>query len=83
MVGNKWGIQLGAKYIDAFGVPNLDLQLESNIVGHSPIHIMVRLQTTHITTSQLHPLGEFFGVNRNSNVPACSKMVYQWEDHLL
>jgi hypothetical protein len=29
---NKYGIQGGAKYIDAFGVPNLDLQGEFNIV---------------------------------------------------
>lgn len=29
---NKWGIQMGAKYIDAFGVPGLDLQYERNVV---------------------------------------------------
>jgi hypothetical protein len=29
---NKYGIQGGAKYVDAFGVPNLDLQGEFNIV---------------------------------------------------
>ncbi len=29
---NKWGIQIGAKYIDAFGIKNLDLQLEHNRV---------------------------------------------------
>ena len=29
---NKFAIQGGAKYIDAFGVPNLDLQGEVNIV---------------------------------------------------
>jgi len=29
---NKWGIQGGAKYIDAFGVPGLDLQYERNVV---------------------------------------------------
>jgi hypothetical protein len=29
---NKFGIQAGAKYIDAFGVPNLDLQGEFNVV---------------------------------------------------
>ena len=26
--GNKYGLQLGAKYIDAFSIKNLDLQLE-------------------------------------------------------
>lgn len=30
--GNKWAWQLGGKYIDAFGIHNLDLQLESNRV---------------------------------------------------
>ena len=28
--GNKWALQIGAKYIDAFGIPNLDLQVEHN-----------------------------------------------------
>ncbi len=30
--GNKWGIQAGAKYFDAFGVRNLDLQAELDAV---------------------------------------------------
>lgn len=30
--GNKWAFQLGGKYIDAFGVSNLDLQGEMNLV---------------------------------------------------
>ncbi len=30
--GNKWGIQAGAKYFDAFGIRNLDLQAEMNAV---------------------------------------------------
>jgi hypothetical protein len=29
---NKWALQLGAKYIDAFGINNLDLQGEVNLV---------------------------------------------------
>lgn len=29
---NKWGVQLGAKYYDAFTVSNLDLQAEMNMV---------------------------------------------------
>jgi hypothetical protein len=29
---NKWGIQLGAKYYDAFGLKNLDVQVEGNVV---------------------------------------------------
>ena len=30
--GNKWGIQLGGKYFDAFGIKNLDLQAEVDAV---------------------------------------------------
>lgn len=30
--GNKWGIQAGAKYFDAFGIRNLDLQCEADVV---------------------------------------------------
>jgi hypothetical protein len=29
---NKQGLQLGVKYIDAFGIKNLDLQMEGNVV---------------------------------------------------
>jgi hypothetical protein len=31
--GNKYAFQAGAKYIDAFNIPNLDLQAEANIVA--------------------------------------------------
>jgi len=30
--GNKWGLQMGAKYFDAFNIPNLYLQGELNMV---------------------------------------------------
>lgn len=30
--GNKWALQLGGKYVDAFGVRNLDVQGEVNII---------------------------------------------------
>lgn len=30
--GNKWALQLGGRYVDAFGVDNLDLQAEMNII---------------------------------------------------
>lgn len=29
---NKWGIQFGAKYFDAFGIQNLDIQAEANVI---------------------------------------------------
>ncbi len=30
--GNKWGVQAGAKYFNAFGIKNLDLQGEADVV---------------------------------------------------
>lgn len=30
--GNKWGLQGGAKYFDAFGIRNLDLQAEADVI---------------------------------------------------
>jgi hypothetical protein len=36
LVGNKQGIQLGVKYI-MFGVKNLDLQAEMNVMRPIPI----------------------------------------------
>lgn len=30
--GNKWGVQMGGKYFDAFGIRNLDLQGELDVV---------------------------------------------------
>jgi len=30
--GNKWGVQFGGKYFDAFGIHNLDLQAELDVV---------------------------------------------------
>ena len=30
--GNKWGIQLGGKYFNAFGIKNMDLQLEVDAI---------------------------------------------------
>jgi len=59
--GNKWGIQLGAKYIDAFGVPNLDLQLESNIVRpFTYSHYGEVANYTHYNQPIAHPLGANF-----------------------
>ena len=59
--GNKWGLQLGAKYVDAFGVPNLDLQLESNSVkpftySHYGTGTVVA-NYTHYNQPIAHPLG--------------------------
>lgn len=71
---NKYGIQAGVKYFNAFGVSNLDLQAETNIVrpytyshGTSPGNYSGYLQPI------AHPLGanfkEFIGIVRYQPVP--------------
>jgi hypothetical protein len=64
---NKFGYQLGAKYIDAFGIPNLDLQGEINRVR--PFTYSARDSVsnyTHYNQPMAHPLGanlqEFIGI---------------------
>ncbi len=59
--GNKYGWQLGAKYLDAFGVGNLDLQLEYN--GARPYLYSQResgLNYLHYNQPLAHPLGANF-----------------------
>lgn len=54
---NKWGIQVGAKYIDAFGIPNLDLQLEHNRVRpFTYSHRDSVANYTHYNQPLAHPL---------------------------
>jgi hypothetical protein len=54
---NKWGLQLGAKYIDAFGVSNLDLQLEHNRVRpFAYSHYDSAANYTHYNQPLAHPL---------------------------
>ena len=58
---NKWGVQLGAKYMDLFGIPTLDLQFESNRVR--PFTYSHRLEVanyTHYNQLLAHPLGANF-----------------------
>lgn len=64
---NKFGYQLGAKYIDAFGIANLDLQGEINRVR--PFTYSARDSVsnyTHYNQPMAHPLGanlqEFIGI---------------------
>ncbi len=64
---NKWGLQLGAKYVDAFGISNLDLQLESNRVRpFTYTHYSLYSNYTHYNQPLAHPLGanfqEFIGL---------------------
>ncbi len=64
---NKWGVQLGAKYIDAFGISNLDLQVEANRVRpFTYSHGDTIANYTHYNQMLAHPLGanfqEFIGI---------------------
>ena len=82
--GNKWGIQAGAKYIDAFGVSNLDLKLEYNIVRpYTYSHRDSVANYTHYNQPMAHPLGanfsEFIGIARYQPAPkwlAIAKLIY-------
>lgn len=59
--GNKFGGQLGLKYIDAFGIKRLDLQLEYNSVRpYTYSHFDSTANYTHQLTALAHPLGANF-----------------------
>lgn len=59
--GNKWGLQTGVKYIDAFHIKNLDLQLESNRVRpFTYSHSDSVANYTHYNQPLAHPLGANF-----------------------
>ncbi|WP_147204642.1 capsule assembly Wzi family protein [Segetibacter aerophilus] len=58
---NKYGYQLGVKYPDAFGVKNLDLQVESNRVRpFTYTHNDSIGNYTHYNQPLAHPLGANF-----------------------
>jgi hypothetical protein len=59
--GNKWALQAGAKYIDVFGIKNLDLQIESNRVRpFTYSHDDSVANYTHYNQPLAHPLGANF-----------------------
>lgn len=59
--GNKYGYQLGMKYVDAFGIPNLDIQLETNRVRpFTYSHNDSVANYTHYNQPLAHPLGANF-----------------------
>ncbi len=65
--GNKQGIQLGGKWVDAFGLPNFDLQAEVNNVRPFMYQFRSPLGAyTHYHQPLAHPLGanfrEFVGI---------------------
>ncbi|MBO9684202.1 MAG: hypothetical protein J7502_16300 [Flavisolibacter sp.] len=72
--GNKFGYQLGAKYIDAFSIKNLDLQIESNRVRpFTYSHGDSVSNYTHYNQPLAHPLGanfqEWIGMARFQPAP--------------
>lgn len=71
---NKWALQLGAKYIDAFTIPNLDLQIETNRVRpFTYSHGDSIANYTHYNQPLAHPVGanfqEWIGVARYQPAP--------------
>ncbi|MFT3902792.1 MAG: hypothetical protein QM727_06440 [Niabella sp.] len=74
---NKFGYQLGAKYIDAFTVKNLDLQAEWNYVRpFTYSHYDSVANYSHYNQPLAHPLmanfNEFIGVVRYRPIPKLS-----------
>jgi hypothetical protein len=72
--GNKFGIQLGGKYIDAFNIKNLDLQVEMNRVRpFTYSHRDSVANYTHYNQPLAHPLmanfSEFIGIARYQPAP--------------
>jgi len=71
---NKWGLQLGAKYVNAFSIKNLDLQLELNRVRpFTYSHYDSVANYTHYNQPLAHPLGanfnELIGIVRYQPAP--------------
>ena len=71
---NKYGYQLGAKYVDAFTIKNLDLQIETNRVRPFVYsHSDSIANYTHYNQPLAHPLGanfqEYIGVIKYQPLP--------------
>lgn len=59
--GNKFGIQFGGKYIDAFGIDHLDLQAEYNTARpYTYTHYDSVANYVHYDQPMAHPLGANF-----------------------
>lgn len=72
--GNKWALQAGLKYIDALGIQNLDVQVESNRVRpFTYSHRDSVADYTHYNQPLAHPLGanfqEWIGIARYQPAP--------------
>jgi len=57
---NKWGVQAGAKYFNAFTVSNLDLQAELNMVRPYTYQHYTDANYTNYNQPFAHPLGAGF-----------------------
>lgn len=56
--GNKWALQLGGKYVDAFSIPNLDIQGEVNIIRpYTYSHGDSVSNYSHYNQPMAHPQG--------------------------
>ena len=81
---NKYAIQIGAKYVDAFGIKNLDLQIEHNRARpFTYSHYDSVANYTHYNQPLAHPLGanfkEFIGIASYQPAPkwlAVAKLIY-------
>jgi hypothetical protein len=81
---NKWGIQAGVKYVNAFNIKNLDLQLEHNRVRpFTYSHRDSIADYSHYNQPLAHPLGanfqELIGISRYQPAPRwqiLGKLIY-------
>lgn len=81
---NKYAFQIGGKYIDMFGLKNVDLQLEYNFVRpYTYTHQSQYTSYAHYSQPLAHPLGanfsEFMGILRIQPIPrltASFKAIY-------
>ena len=67
--GNRFGYQIGGKYIDAFGIKNLDVQVETNVVRPFMYASTDSFSSyNHYNQPLAHPLGanfkEYIGIVR-------------------
>ncbi len=81
---NKYAVQLGFKYVDAFNINNLDVQLETNIARpFTYSHNDTIANYTHYNQPLAHPLGanfrEFIGIIKYQPKPKIylyGRMIY-------
>ncbi len=84
---NKFGIQAGVKYVDAFGLKNLDLQVEVNRVRpFTYSHKDTVANYTHYNQPLAHPLGanfqEVIGIVNYQPLPkwrVYAKVIYYYQ----